>query len=126
MRRGHRSDRIEQLSSPEPVSDAQWRDRSAENAGRSQSGRKRQIRKRERPGPSSIWQGFAIAFLFCAIGALFTSATLSAEVAVSPLVFWVTAFWIFLVAALCFLAHWDVNRGRRAKEWEIEEVPGDE
>lgn len=41
-----------------------------------------------------------------------------------PAELWIITAGLLLAASLCFIAHWDVNRGRKIKEREIKERPG--
>jgi hypothetical protein len=46
--------------------------------------------------------------------------TVSADTPVTkPQLAWIVAGLCLLVAALCFLSHWDTNRGRKGKVIEI-------
>lgn len=111
----------EQLSSPDQIAGAQRR--ASPIAGDTNSGRVRQIRERERPEPSSVWLSGAFAFITCAVGTIIAALTLSAGAVVRPSELWIATGGLGLAGTLCLAAHWDVNRGRRAREREIEEVP---
>jgi hypothetical protein len=118
--RGHERDREEQLSSPENGSgDSRRASPIADDAS---SGRMRQIRERERPEPSSVWLNGAFTFVTFAVGAVTAALTLSADAAIQPSELWVASGAFVFAAALCLVAHWDVNRGRKTKQREIEEV----
>jgi hypothetical protein len=80
-------------------------------------------RERERPEPSVIWQTCAVAFITGSLGAAIAALTASESVAVRSAELWIITCGLTLASALCFLAHWDVNRGRRVKEYETEELP---
>ena len=83
----------------------------------------RRWRKRERPEPSVIWQTVGILFVGLAAASGVGALTLSDNAAISPGELWIlTGTWTAL-AITCLLAHWDVNRGRRAKEYETEDLP---
>ncbi len=56
-----------------------------------------------------------------AAGAAVTASALSEQVAVSGSVLWTVSAAAAVLAVTCFVAHWDVNRGRRVRQWEIEE-----
>lgn len=84
---------------------------------------RRQVRERERPEPSVIWQMLAITFSSFAFAAGLTALTITEAAAVHPLDLWIAAAGFVLAAALCFAAHRDVNRGRRSKLTEVEERP---
>lgn len=123
--RGHkRSDQRELLVSTESSPDAQTRVRSADDAESESRSRTRQIRERDRPEPSNVWQTGAFAFLTCAIGTVIAALTLSADAALRPSDLLIASGGLLVAAALCFAAHWDVNRGRRTKQREIEELSG--
>src|SRR6476646_4023625 len=83
--------------------------------------RTRVVQEREQPRVSEIWLRFSAGFLFCAIGTCISALTLSQEVEMRPSELWIVTGGLLLAATLCFLAHWDVNRGRRVKEREIKE-----
>jgi len=123
--RGHERGRKKGVSRSERGSDPSWRDRAADNAERRSGHKKRRWRKRESPEPSFIWQTGAIAFLTSTIGVVLLALTVADDARVSPAQLWVAAGGLILAAALCFAAHWDVNRGRRSKEYEAEELPGE-
>jgi hypothetical protein len=111
----------EQLSSPDQIAGAQRR--ASPIAGDANSGRMRQIRERERPEPSSVWLNGAFAFITCAVGTIIAALTLSAGAVVRPSELWIATGGLVMAGALCLVAHWDVNRGRRTREREIEDVP---
>jgi hypothetical protein len=82
-----------------------------------QSSRAKQVEKREQPDPSTVWQAFAIGFLFSAAATLVTSLTLSPGAKVRPSELLIMAAGLALMGVLCFLAHWDANRGRKPKRY---------
>jgi hypothetical protein len=84
---------------------------------------RRQVRERERPESSVVWQTLGITFSSFAFATALAALTISGHVAVRPLDLWIGAAAFALAAALCFAAHWDVNRGRRSKLIEVEERP---
>lgn len=86
-----------------------------------QPSRVRQVEKQEQPEASTVWQAFAIGFLFCAAATLITSLTLSPGAAVRPSELLITAAGLAMMGVLCLLAHWDANRGRRPKRYLIKE-----
>jgi hypothetical protein len=81
----------------------------------------RRVEERDLPEPSDLWLTAAFFFLGCAVTTVTAALTLSRDAVVSPSVLWITTPWPIFVAGLCFLAHIDVNRGRRVKRYEIEE-----
>ncbi|HEY6145922.1 MAG TPA: hypothetical protein VIV13_06580 [Solirubrobacterales bacterium] len=85
----------------------------------------RQVREREKPEPSVVWQTLAITFSGFSFGALLGALTVSRDAAVGAGELWVAAAGFLLAAALCFGAHWDVNKGRRSRWVEVEELPTD-
>ncbi len=124
--RGHeRSGQRQLSSSTESVSGAQGRARSAGDAEPSSHAKTQQFRERKKPEPSSVWQTGAFAFLTCAIGAIMAALTVSDDAVVRPSELWIATGGLVLAAALCFTAHWDANRGRRSREYEIEELPSE-
>lgn len=84
---------------------------------------RRQVRERERLEPSGVWQALGIAFASFAFATGLTALTLSGKLAVRPIDLWLVAAGLVLAAVLCFAAHWDVNRGRRSRWIELEELP---
>lgn len=86
-------------------------------------GTRSQVRERERPEPSVVWQTLGVAFAGFAFASGLTALTISRKLAVRPLDLWIAAAGFALAAALCFVAHRDVNRGRRSRWTEREELP---
>lgn len=86
----------------------------------------KRIRERETPQPSVVWQTLAITFTSFAFAAALAALTISDAAAVGPSELWVAAAGLLLAAALSFAAHRDVNRGRRSKWVEVEELPATE
>lgn len=81
-------------------------------------------RERERPGASVIWQTVAVVFLGFAFAATLAALTLTGSMHVRASELWISAVGFAFLAVACFLAHWDVNRGRRSRDVEIEEARG--
>ena len=81
------------------------------------------LRECERPEPSVIWQTLAVSFGGFAIAAALAALTIAGEAAVRPAELWVAAAGFSLAAVLCLAAHRDVNRGRKSKWIEVEELP---
>lgn len=107
MRRRYRWRVQEEPAEPEPVAD----------------GAVRRWRKRERPEPSVVWQTVGILFVGLAATAGACALTLSGDATLVPRELWILTAALVALAATCFLAHWDVNRGRRVREYEIEDLP---
>jgi hypothetical protein len=84
------------------------------------------LREREQPEPSVVWQTVAIFLLGGALTAAFGALMLSEGATVTRGELWVASGTFLAWAATCFLAHWDVNRGRKIKRREVEEEPADE
>ncbi|HEX6205344.1 MAG TPA: hypothetical protein VFZ29_06005 [Solirubrobacterales bacterium] len=84
---------------------------------------RRQVRERERPEPSVVWQTLAITFAGFSFAAALGALTIAENGAVSSGELWIGAAGFLLAAVLCFAAHLDVNRGRRSKWVEVEELP---
>lgn len=80
-------------------------------------------RERERPGPSVVWQTVAIVFVGFAFAAGIGALTVPPDAAVRVSELWISAAAFATLALACFLAHWDVNRGRRHREYETERLP---
>jgi hypothetical protein len=70
-----------------------------------------------------IWQTLAVTFGGFAFAAALGALTIAGDAAVRPAELWVAAAGFFLAAALCLAAHYDVNRGRRSRWVEVEELP---
>lgn len=84
---------------------------------------RRQVRERERPEPSVVWQTLAITFAGFAFAAGLSAVTIPSDGAIRPAELWIVAAGLLLAAALSFAAHLDVNRGRKSKWVEVEELP---
>lgn len=84
---------------------------------------KRQIREWERPEPTAVWQTLGILFGGFAFALGVAALTVSGGTAVRPPDLWIAAAGFLLAALLCFAAHYDVNRGRRTRWIELEELP---
>lgn len=80
------------------------------------------LRECERPGPSVIWQTLAVTFGGFAFAAALGALTVAGRAAVRPAELWVAAAGFFLASALCLAAHRDVNRGRKSRWIEVEEM----
>lgn len=86
-------------------------------------GVRRQVREQERPEPSLVWQTLGVTFADLAFTTGLAALTLSEKLAVRPVDLWIATAGFALAAALCFAAHRDVNRGRRSRWIELEELP---
>ena len=84
---------------------------------------RRQVRERERPEPSVVWQTLAITFVGFGFAAVLGALTVTGGAAIGRGELWIAAAGFLLAAALCFAAHRDVNRGRRSRWVEVEELP---
>jgi hypothetical protein len=82
---------------------------------------RRYRRECERPEPSNVWQTSAFAFLTCAAGVGIAAVTRSADAAIRTSELWIVTVALIFAAALCLIAHRDVNRGRKSRIYEIEE-----
>lgn len=119
--RGHRNrDQQKRLSRPGLGSGSSWR---GQNAASDSDSRVRRWRKRDRPEPSVVWQTVAILFLGFAFATGAGALMVSKDAAIKPVELWILTGAFFALAITCFLAHWDVNRGRRSKQYETEELP---
>jgi membrane protein implicated in regulation of membrane protease activity len=83
------------------------------------------IREREQPEPSVVWQAVAIFLLGTALAAGMSALMVSKGAIITGKELWFLSGAFIVWAATCFLAHWDVNRGRKIKTRQIEEVSGD-
>jgi hypothetical protein len=81
------------------------------------------VRERERPEPSVIWQTLAITFFGFGFATGLAAMTMSDKLAVKSVDLWIGTAGLLLAAAICLVAHRDVNRGRRSKLIEVEELP---
>lgn len=84
---------------------------------------RRELRERERPEPSVVWQTLGVAFAGFAFATGLAALTLSESLAVRPVDLWIATAGFVLAAVLCCAAHRDVNRGRRSRWIEREELP---
>jgi transposase InsO family protein len=99
------------------------RDQESSEPDRSMDGTIRRWRKRERPEPSVVWQTVGILFVGLAATGATCALTLPGDAAIAPSELWIMTGALAVLAVTCFIAHWDVNRGRRAKEYETEDLP---
>jgi hypothetical protein len=77
-------------------------------------------RIREIPEPSTVWRGAGAVLFGITVAAAIFATTLSEAAPISKSQLgWIVAGLCLLLAALCFLAHWDTNRGRKGKVVEI-------
>jgi hypothetical protein len=83
---------------------------------------RKEVRERERPEPSVVWQTLGITFTSFAFALGLSAVTLAEHLAADAIDLWIAAAGFVLAAGLCFAAHRDVNRGRRSKLREVEEV----
>ncbi len=75
---------------------------------------------RELPEPSTAWRGAGAVLVGIAVGVAIFAATLSEEAPISKAALgWIAAALCLGLALLCFLSHWDSNRGRKGKMVEI-------
>lgn len=83
-------------------------------------------REREEPAATVIWQTVAFFFLAFAIGTGVAALTSDGAGAIQASELWISTGGLLALALVCFLAHWDVNRGRRGREYVLELVPRDD
>lgn len=77
-------------------------------------------RIRELPAPTTVWRGAGAVLIGIAVGVAIFAATLTEEAPISKSQLgWIVAALCLALAALCFLSHWDTNRGRKRKVVEI-------
>jgi hypothetical protein len=81
-------------------------------------------REREKPAASVIWQTVGILSAGFAFAAALAALTIAESVRVTAAELWIATAGFAILAATCFLAHWDVNRGRRSRDIEVEEAFG--
>jgi hypothetical protein len=86
-------------------------------------GAQRRVRERERPEPSVVWQTLGVSFAGFAFAGGLAALTISRKLAIRPLDLWILAAGFLLASVLCFAAHRDVNRGRRSRWIELEDLP---
>jgi hypothetical protein len=70
-----------------------------------------------------VWQTLGVVFGGFAFATGLAALTLSPRLAVRSVDLWIAAAGFALAAVLCFAAHRDVNRGRRSRWIELEELP---
>ncbi len=78
-------------------------------------------REREIPHVSGVWLTAGFASGTFAAGVVITASTIPKAVAIGTSVLWTIAASFSVIAVICFIAHWDVNRGRKVRHSEIEE-----
>jgi hypothetical protein len=66
-----------------------------------------------------VFLGFAFATALAALSLADSMHTRASEL-------WIGAVAFTLLAIACFVAHWDVNRGRKSRDVVIEESPAAE
>lgn len=71
------------------------------------------------PEKSDAWLIAGWALLTTTVGVATTAATASERVIVLPQTVWVIVAALLALAVVCFLAHWDSNRGRRFRHYEV-------
>lgn len=77
-------------------------------------------RIRELPEPSTAWRGAGAVLVGVAVAMAIFAATLAEDAPISKAQLgWVGAGLCFALAGVCFLSHWDANRGRKGKTIEI-------
>lgn len=77
-------------------------------------------RIRELPEPSTVWRGAGAVFVGIAVAVAISAATLAEDAPVTKSqLAWIVTVLCLALAALCFLSHWDTNRGRKRKTIEI-------
>lgn len=75
---------------------------------------------RELPEPSTTWREAGAALVGIAAGVAVFAATLSEDAPISKAALGAIIAALCLVSGLlCFLSHWDANRGRKGKMVEI-------
>lgn len=80
---------------------------------------------RELPEPSTAWRGAGAVLVGIAAGVAVFAATLSEDAPISKSALaWIAAALCLLLAVICFLSHWDTNRGRKHKMVEIVDERG--
>lgn len=82
----------------------------------------RRWRQRERPEPSAAWHTAAVLLVGFAFAAGMGALTASPDAAMEPAELWILAGSFLALALTCLVAHWDVNRGRKCRQYESEEV----
>ncbi len=81
---------------------------------------------RELPEPSTAWRGAGAVLIGIAAGVAIFAATLSEDAPISKAALgWIAAALCLVLAAICFLSHWDTNRGRKGKMVEIVDERGE-
>jgi uncharacterized membrane protein len=84
---------------------------------------RREVREQERPEPSVVWQTLGVAFASFAVATSLAALTIAKRTTVRAMDLWIATGGFILAAILCFAAHRDVNRGRRSRWIELEELP---
>jgi len=75
----------------------------------------------EKPDPSTVWRGAGGVAVAIAATAIVAALTVTKGDTVDISLPWAIAIAALVVAGLCLGAHFDVNRGRKAKHSEIME-----
>jgi len=91
-----------------------------------QGTRFRQREERERPEPTAVWQTVGVVLIGFSVSAALAAVTISEDAVVTRRELWLLTAALLIWGATCLLAHLDVNRGRRARRFEVRELPGDQ
>jgi hypothetical protein len=119
--KGYRRQRLERpASTTDATTESETEEQSPQEGAK--GSRTRRIRERERPEPSVVWQTVAIFLSGAGLAAGLGALTLSEGAMITRGQLWLLTGAFVTWAATCFLAHWDVNRGRKIKRREVEEV----
>jgi uncharacterized membrane protein len=77
-------------------------------------------RIRELPEPTTVWRGAGAVLTGIAVAVALSAATLSEATPITKSqLAWIITGLCLVLAVLCFLSHWDTNRGRKRKVIEI-------
>jgi anti-sigma-K factor RskA len=77
-------------------------------------------RIRELPEPTTVWRGAGAVLTGIAVAVAISAATFSEGTPITKAqLAWIITGLCLALAALCFLSHWDTNRGRKRKVIEI-------
>ena len=77
-------------------------------------------RIRELPAPTTAWRGAGAVLIGIAVAVAISAATLSERSPITKTqLAWIITALCLALALLCFISHWDTNRGRKRKVVEI-------
>ncbi|HYP56178.1 MAG TPA: hypothetical protein VEQ41_07760 [Solirubrobacterales bacterium] len=113
-----------QQANPQGQPPGQERERSPDatgGEGKTSPRTVRQVRERDEPAPSHIWQVLSGNFAAFSFAVGLAALTLADNLGVRASELWLSSAFLAVLAVVCGFAHWDANRGRRTRSRRVEE-----